>query len=511
MPDTTDERVGELPRISTGISGLDNILHGGLPKDRIYLVEGDPGTGKTTLAMQFVLSGIRNGGRALYISLSETEQELRAMGDSHGWVLDGLDIFEMIPVEANLSGENQYSFFHPEEIELGETIRTIVDRVSSTDPTHIVIDSLSELRLLALDPRRYRRQVLALKHYFSGKHSTVLFLDDRTSEIAERQLHSIVHGVLSLQRLPRDYGKNRRRIEISKIRGSDYIDGFHDYVIERGGLNIFPRLQASLHHTPFESTMIASGVPNLDRLLGGGLDQGSATLLVGPAGCGKTTLAMKYALAATRRGERAAMYVFDEGLGSLLDRSEGLNLGLQQQIDERRVTVHQVDPAEMAPGEFAWKVRRSVEVDKARVVVIDSLNGYLTGMPQEQFLTLQMHELLTYLNQNGVVTILILAQHGALGQFGSSIDLSYLADTIVLLRFFEARGEIRRAISVIKKRSTSHELTIREMQIGPPEGVRVGDPLTDFRGILTGVPEFTGKVEALFTDSDAIRINEPGK
>ena len=500
----TDTAPLYLPRISTGISGLDTILHGGFPKDRIYLIEGDPGTGKTTLALQFAMNGVANGGKALYITLSETQDELRAMAVSHGWSLDGVEIFEMIPDEAALTPESQYTFFHPEEVELGETIKTILDRVSERQPTHLILDSLAELRLLAQDPRRYRRQVLALKHYFAGKKTTVLFLDDRTSQTQEKQLHSIVHGVLTLQRLPREYGKNRRRIEISKIRGSSYIDGFHDYAIERGGMDIFPRLQASQHHTEFSRDVISSSVPNLDLLMGGGMDRGSASLLVGPAGSGKTTLAIKYALSAIRRAEPVVMYTFDEGLGTLLARSSGLELPLKELMDDGKITVHQVDPAEMSPGEFAWRVRRSVEDDGAKMVIIDSLNGYLAAMPQEQFLALQMHELLTYLNQRGVVTIMILAQQGPLGQFNTAVDLSYLADTIVLLRFFEVAGEIRRAISVIKKRSSGHERTIRELQICAPDGIQVGKSLTEFHGVLTGVPQFTGSMGNLFSSRDEI-------
>jgi KaiC/GvpD/RAD55 family RecA-like ATPase len=425
-----------LPQTSTGISGLDTILHGGLPKDRVYLVEGDPGTGKTTLAMQFALHGVRSGGRALYVTLSETKGELLAMARSHGWDLEGLEIFELIPIEANLGAQSQYTFFHPEEVELGETVNTILERVREVDPTHLVIDSLAELRLLAQDPRRYRRQVLAFKHYFAGKPTTALLLDDKTSLDSEKQLYSIVHGVLSLERLPR-----------------------------------------------------------------------SATLIVGGAGCGKTTLAMMYASAAARNAERGAMFLFDEGVGTLLARSEGLDLGVRDCVETGCLSMHQVDPAEMSPGEFAWRVRESVEKDGATFIVIDSLNGYLAAMPQEQFLTLQMHELLTYLNQRGVVTILILAQHGMVGQQSTTaVDLSYLADSVVMLRFFEAQGDLRRAISVMKKRSTGHETSIRELQIGPPEGVRIGPPLSHFRGILTGVPEYTGTMGGLF-DSGAPQSN----
>jgi circadian clock protein KaiC len=498
----TTNQEWNLPQTSTGVAGLNNILHGGLPKDRIYLVEGDPGTGKTTLAMQFALEGVRTGGKSLYVTLSETKGEFIAMAKSHGWSLEGLEIFELIPVEANLSAESQYTFFHSEEVELGQTVRTILDHVSSINPTHLVIDSLAELRLLAQDPQRYRRQVLALKHYFAGKSTTALLLDDRTSSDKEKQLHSIVHGVISLERLPREYGKNRRRVEITKIRGADYVDGYHDYAITRGGVSIFPRLESNHNRDRINEGVISSGLPNLDQLLGGGLDRGGAALIVGPAGCGKTTLAIKYAAAAARDGDPAVMFVFDEGLATMLARSKGLNLGLQECIESGSLRVQQVDPAEMSPGEFAFRVRESVDQTNAKVVVIDSLNGYLTSMPQEQFLMLQLHELLTYMNQRGVVTILILGQHGPLGQNGSDIDLSYLADTIVMLRFFEAAGEIRRAISVIKKRSSGHERTIRELEIRAPEGLRIGAPLTGFHGILTGVPQFTGNVESLFKSPD---------
>jgi circadian clock protein KaiC len=488
-----------LPQTSTGVEGLDTILYGGLPKDRIYLIEGDPGTGKTTIAMQFVLEGIRSGGRALYITLSETKGELISMAKSHGWSLEGLEIFETIPVEANLDPNAQYTFFHTEEVELGETVRTILDKVNEVNPTHLVLDSLAELRLLAQDARRYRRQVLALKHYFAGRETTALLLDDRTSSEKEKQLYSIVHGVITLERMPREYGRNRRRLEISKIRGADYIDGFHDYVIVRGGVSIFPRPKTARKSLNQAAGVISSGVDNLDTLLGGGLDRGGATLILGPAGCGKTTLSMKYASAAASGGECCSIFMFDEGMDSLMARSEGLNLGMKEAVRDGKLFLHQIDPAEMSPGEFAHRVRQSVDKDKAGLVVIDSLNGCLMSMPQEQFLTLQLHELITYLNQRGVVTVIILGQHGPLGT-ESSVDVSYLADTIVLLRFFESSGEMRRAISVIKKRSSGHEQSIRELEIRAPEGLRVGEPLRAFRGILTGVPEYTGLSASLFAD-----------
>ena len=480
----------------TGVPGLDEVLHGGLVRNNVYLLEGDPGTGKSTLALQFLLQGVAEGERGLYVTFSESAPELRQMAASHGWSLESLDLFEVTPTEAALDQEAEYTVFHSEEVELGQTTKTILDRIEELKPSRVVLDSLAELRLMARDTPRYRRQLLALKQYFTGRELTVLLLDDRTSQTQEKQLHSVVHGVITLERLPRDYGSGRRRLEIVKLRGRKYAEGYHDYAIKTGGVTLYPRLVASDHKTDFSRDTISSGVRGLDNLLGGGLDRGSAALFVGPAGAGKTTLATQYAIAAIDRAEPVAIYTFDEGLGSLIARAEGLGQPLRRFLEEGKVKIEQVDPAESSPGEFACRVRAAVEAG-AQMIVIDSLNGYLASMPEERFLTLQMHELLTYLNQRGVVTILILSQQGVLGQLPAVVDLSYLADTIVLLRFFEAGGEVRRALSVVKKRSGRHERTIREMEIGLPEVINVGQPLTDFHGVLTGVPEYRGAAELL--------------
>jgi circadian clock protein KaiC len=385
-------------------------------------------------------------------------------------------------------------------------VQALIREVETVRPTRLVIDSLAELRLLAQEAQRYRRQALALKRYFEGGECTVLLLDDRTSQTIEKQLHSIVHGVITLERLTRAYGKNRRRLEIAKLRGSPFVEGFHDYTIETGGLRVFPRLVAAVHPGFVERDAISSTVPELDELLGGGLDRGSSTLVLGPAGAGKTTLATRYATAAVSREEKVAFYTFDEGLGSLLARSAGLAMELEEDIANGRILVQQIDPAELSPGEFASRVRADVEQGGVRMIIIDSLNGYLSAMPEEQFLTLQMHELLSYLNQQGIATILVLAQQGLLGSMQNPVDVSYLADTILLLRFFEAHGEVRRALSVVKRRSSHHERAIRELQIGGNKGIRVGDPLFEFRGVLTGVPEYMGDSRRVaLDDSDGRR------
>jgi circadian clock protein KaiC len=482
-------------RATTGIPGLDNVLQGGLLPNQVYLIEGDPGTGKTTLALQFLLAGEERSEKGLYITLSESRAELKAMATSHGWSLDRIEICELIPTEAQLSPDAQYTFFHSEEVELHETVQALIREVETARPARLVIDSLSELRLLSEEPQRYRRQALALKRYFESSTCTVLLLDDRTSQSVERQLHGIVHGVITLERLPRTYGKNRRRLEVAKLRGQTFVEGYHDYTIQTGGLQVFPRLIAAAHAGSFQRDALSSMIPELDDLLGGGLDRGSSTLVLGPAGAGKTTLATRYATAAISRGEKVALYTFDEGLGSLLVRSAGLGMTLESHLEAGRIIAEHVDPAELSPGEFAARVREHVEREGVRLIIIDSLNGYLSAMPEEQFLTLQMHELLSYLNQQGVVTILVLAQQGLVGSMQNPIDVSYLADTIILLRFFEAHGEVRRALSVLKRRSSHHECAIRELQIGGTEGIRVGSLLYEFRGVLTGVPEYTGQAQ----------------
>jgi circadian clock protein KaiC len=475
-------------RLATGSAGLDDVLEGGFPANRLYLVEGDPGTGKTTLALQFLLEGARRGEPVLYVTLSETKEELTAVAGSHGWSLEGINLHELVPPEESLKTESQYTIFHPSEVELGETTRAVIEEVERIQPRRVVFDSLSEMRLLARDPLRYRRQILALKQFFAGRKSTVLLLDDRTSADADLQVQSIAHGVLMLEQLELDYGAERRRLRVSKLRGSRFRGGFHDFAIRTGGVEVFPRLVAAGRDQEFKPGAAASGVAELDALLGGGLDRGTSTLVLGPAGCGKSSLAAHFAAAAAARGERAAAFIFDEGVNTYLNRAAGLGTDLRAQVEAGRLMVQQVDPAELSPGEFAHTVCEAVERDGARLVIIDSLNGYMQAMPDERFLTAQMHELLTYLNQQGVVTMLLMAQHGFLGAMASPVDVSYLADTVVLLRYFEAAGSIRRAISVVKKRTGRHEDTIREMRLSASRGVEVGEPLKAFRGVLTGVP-----------------------
>lgn len=473
----------------SGVAGLDDILRGGFPRGRVYLVEGDPGVGKTTLALQFLLEGIRLGERALYVTLSETKEEIDAVADSHGWSLAGVEIFELTPPEA-LRGEEQNTLFHPSEIELAETTKAVIDVCSRIKPERVVFDSLSEIRLLAQTPLRYRREVLALKQYFAGRSSTVLLLDDRSGPGADSHLESLVHGVISLDQLAPLYGAQRRRLRITKLRGVDFRGGYHDLNIRRGGISVFPRLVASEHTTPFTRGIASSGVPELDQMLGGGLDRGTSGLLLGPAGTGKSALATQWAFAAATRGEPAAVFCFDESLTTFRARAASLGIDLDSLSGPGRVIARQIDPAEVPPGQFASEVRQAVEEEGVRCVVIDSLNGYLNAMPDESFLVLQLHELLSYLGQQGVVTILVVAQHGLIGApVASPTDVSYLADAVVLLRHFEARGAVRRAISVLKKRTGRHESTIRELRLGR-EGIQLGAPLTGLSGVLTGRPSF---------------------
>ncbi len=479
------------PRCTTGTEGLDDILGGGLPKNRIYLIQGDPGVGKTTVAMQFLLEGARLGEDGLYITLSETKEELESVAESHGWKLNRIHLFELSAMEEKLQGETETTFFHPSEVELNRTTRALLDEVERVKPSRVVFDSLSELRMLAETPLRYRRQILQLKQFFAGRACTVLLLDDRSAGARDLQIESIAHGVIGLQRSSPDYGISRRQISIQKVRGVKYREGNHDLIIRRGGLLIFPRLVAAEHHADFKREIFSSGNKELDALLGGGLDRGTGNMFMGPPGTGKSTLAMKFAIAAARRRERVLFYIFDETKGNLVTRSKALDMDIEPYIKNGMIQVEQVDPAEISPGELGHKISQSVMKDGARMIIIDSINGYLNAMPGERYLNLQLHELLAFLNQQGVITIMVLAQQGLMGNMQSAVDLTYLADTVVLLRYFEARGVLKQALSIVKKRTGNHERTIREIKI-TKGGVQVSQPLTDMQGVLTGVPSFLG-------------------
>ena len=485
--------------VPTGSEALDDILNGGYERSRVHLLEGRPGSGKTTLALQFLMAARERGDRPLYITLSEGRDELIHSASTHGWSLDGIEIYELIPPELSLDPSREQSVVYSSDLELGETVKLVMDCVERIQPDCAVFDSLSDIRLLAGNPLRYRRQVLALKHYFSGKECTFLFVDDLTEEMDDANLHSLVHGVVRLEQLTIAYGAERRRLRVFKMRGRAFRGGFHDYVIRTGGLRIFPRLIAAEHNSGFEEEgFVASGVEDLDSLLKGGLDRGTSTLLMGPAGCGKSTLALQYVIAALARGEKALFISFDETKRNFFKRASGLHLSKPLEEAGDRFIFQQIDPAEMSPGEMSGIVRDHV-AKGATVVVLDSLSGYQNAMPEEQFLILQMHEMLTYLNQQGILTILVLAQHGLVGAMQSPVDLTYLSDTVLLLRFFEAHGELRRAISVLKKRTGSHESSIREYRIDK-DGLRVGEPLREFSGILTGVPKYSGKNDELLTE-----------
>ncbi len=476
-------------RIPTGVLGLDDILGGGFPASRFYLIQGDPGVGKTTLALQFLLQGVAKGEAGVYITLSETEEELRSVAKSHGWSLDGISLFELNADYARLSDEEQNTLFLPSEVELGETTRAMMALVEKVTPVRVVLDSLSEMRLLAQNPLRYRRQILALKQFFAGRGCTVLMLDDRTSEEGDLQLQSLAHGVVEMEQLAPAYGAERRRVRIVKLRGARFRGGYHDFNIKSGGIVIYPRLVAAEHHEAFTPGPVTSGLPALDALLGGGLDRGTSTLIIGPAGAGKSALATYYAKAMADRGERAAIFAFDEGRNTLITRSRSLGMDVTKHLDSGMISLQQVDPAELPPGEFVAAVRAAVEVQEARLLIIDSLNGFMKAMLDERFLTTHLHELLSYCAQRGVVTVLVMAQHGMLGSgMQSPVDVSYLADTVVMMRYYEARGAIHKALSVLKKRTGSHENTIRELLLSS-EGVRVGKVLGELRGVMTGVPQ----------------------
>ena len=482
---------------TSGIAGLDNILRGGFPRNCMLLIAGTPGTGKTTLAIQFLLAGIARGETCLYVTLSETRAEIEKVAISHGWDLRKLHITELVPSERNLSADSLLTVFNPSELELGETTEALIAAANHHRPQRLVIDSLAELRLIAQNPVRYRRQVLALKQYFAGRDCTILLLDDRTEGVEGDHVQTVAHGVILLEQLANQYGAERRRLRVSKMRGVPFRGGFHDFAIRTGGLDVFPRLVASEHQQAFVEHDLKSDNERLDKLLGGGIPAGTSTLILGPAGTGKSTLATQFAVAAARRGERAALFIFDENLGTFRSRSRKLGMPIDAALEDGSITIQQVDPAEMSSGEFVAIVRRAVLGGNgagapAKVVVVDSLNGYLNAMPEDRFLVAQLHEMLAYLGQQGVATILTLTQSGMVGSMSTPIDTTYLADNVVLFRFFEAGGWVRRAISVVKKRNGYHERTIRELDMDET-GIVIGEPLEGFQGVLTGVPTFVGK------------------
>jgi len=474
---------------ATGVAGLDDILGGGLTPHRLYLLEGMPGSGKTTLAFQFLLEGVRHGESVLYVTLSETTEEIRAVADSHGWSIDRIAIRELVPSEQSLEPGEQYTVFHPSEVELSDTTKKILDDVEKLKPARIVFDSLSELRLLAGNPLRYRRQILALKQFFAGRRCTVLLLDDLTAAEHDLQVQSIAHGALLLEHAMPAFGPPRRRLSVTKFRGREFRAGYHDYAIRRGGLEVYPRLVAAEHRRESSRERLPSGLAGLDKLIGGGLERGTSTLIQGAAGTGKSTISALFCAQAAERGEHTALFIFDESANTLFSRLDGLGIPLRRHADAGLVSVQQIDPAELSPGEFVHAIRRAVREKRASIVVIDSLNGYLNAMPDEKFLIIQLHELLTYLGQHGVATVLVAAQHGLMGaSMTAPVDASYLADSVVLLRYFEAEGEVRQAISVVKMRGGEHERTIREFSMKGGR-IHLGEPLRDYRGVFTGVPE----------------------
>ena len=492
---------GSPPLVQSGVPGLDRVLMGGFLREGFYLVQGDPGSGKTTLALQYILARKQAGERCLYVSLTESRRDLESTCRSHGWSLEGLDICDLTRSAANLVDESEASVFHPADIELGETTKAILSEVERVNPEHVVFDGLSEMRLLTGEPLRYRRQLLALREFFAERRVTVILLDDRAAQFGEIQPESLVGGNLVLERYLPEYGRARRRMYVTKIRGANFQEGYHDYEIVKGGVIIHPRLIAAEHHDVYPPSICPSGLPNLDMMLDGGLAAGTTTLLLGPAGVGKSTIAIQFVVQALKEGKKAAAYIFDEVMPILVQRSEKLCLGkeggFQSYLRDGLLRIQQIDPSEMSPGAFAYEVRKAVE-DGVRVVIIDSLNGYLNSMPAERFLSTHLHELFSYLNQKGVMTIMVVAQHGMMIGAGlpGDVDVSYLADTVLLFRYFEAQGEIHQTVSVVKKRTGPHERSLRQLRI-VETGIEIGEPLREFRGIMTGVPQYEGAPRAL--------------
>lgn len=485
-----------------GIPGLDAILNGGVPANHVYLVDGSPGTGKTTLALQFLLEGVRNKERTLYVALSETAEELRTVARSHGFedALEHIEVFELASVVPH---REDYSLFHPSEVELHGTMDAVYEAIDRVKPQRAAFDSLSEMRLLARDALRYRRQMLALKQFFVGKECTVLLLDDKTSPEPDLQLHSLVHGVLELEHVALEYGAERRRLQVRKLRGKAFRGGYHDFRLVHGGLAVYPRISSGGGPRELSNEYHSSDSPQLDALLVGGIPCGTSALITGAAGTGKSILATQYARAAAARGQHVQFYLFDERLSTFHQRAAGLGMDVKKAVEDGTITVHQIEPTALSPGEFAARVKESVERDKTRMLVIDSINGYMQSMPEERLLPVQVHELLTYLSNNGVTTIMTLVQRGIFGNpVDEAADVSYLADTVILLRYFEVHGAVRQSISVVKKRSGDHEKTIRECQI-KKGGLIVGAPLREFQGVLTGVPQYFGDMGPLMTEEPA--------
>ena len=491
----------QVPRALTGIKGLDEILGGGLPTKHLYLVDGEPGTGKTTLALQFLLDGVSKGERGLYVTLSESREELEGVAASHGWTLDGIDVFELAR-EGLGQAEDNYTIFHPAEVELQGTVDAVLKTIEEVKPSRIALDSLSEMRLLAREPLRFRRQILGLKQFFAGRECTVLLLDDKTSPEGDLQLHSLAHGVIVLEHVALEYGSERRRLQVTKVRGVQFRGGYHDFRIQTGGIRVFPRILHDQPRVDLKGKQITSGSEGLDQMLGGGIPCGSSMLITGAAGTGKSVLCAQFARSSLDRGERVLFYLFDERLNTFQARTDALDMSIRHERESGQLTVAQVEPTELSPGEFASQVVRAVEEDGVKLVIIDSINGYLQSMPQERLLAVQIHELLSFLSNNGVTCLMTLVQHGIFGNpVDEAVDVSYLADTVLLLRYFEVHGEVRQAISVVKKRSGDHERTIRECRVSKG-GLKVGEPLHDFQGVLTGVPHYTGNNNPLMQDGD---------
>jgi circadian clock protein KaiC len=490
----------DIERALTGISGLDEILNGGLPCNHLYLIDGSPGTGKTTLALQFLMEGAKKGEKGLYVTLSESRRELEGVADSHGWSLDGIEIYELAALTPG-DREKDYTIFHPAEVELQGTIDAVLAEVERLQPIRVVFDSLSEMRLLARDALRFRRQILSIKQFFASRTGTVLLLDDKTSPDGDLQLHSLAHGVIVLEHVALEYGSERRRLQVTKVRGSRFRGGYHDFRITTGGLAVYPRILHDDARVSMTERTLSSGDPQIDKLLGGGLTCGTSLLVTGAAGTGKSVLCTQYAHTAVARGENVLFYLFDERMRTFRLRTQALGMDVSEAIETGQLRLQQIEPTSLSPGEFASQVVTAVESGKISLVVIDSINGYMQSMPEERLLPIQVHELLSFLSNNGVTSIMTLVQHGIFGNpVDEAAEVSYLADSVILMRYFEVHGSVRQAVSVVKRRSGDHERTIRECRVGQG-GLRVGEPLRNFQGVLTGVPNYTGPSAPLMDES----------